>query len=120
MIDFVWIDDVVGALIRAGFGEYVRGPVNIASGHSIALSEVAQRVLLVTGSSSRIRYEAGRTIEVTKFEADITMSQHLFHLELCLDPLRHLGDVVDSIRSEQGLGYSTPDSHPPLGTAVLR
>jgi UDP-glucose 4-epimerase len=120
VIDFVWIQDVVGALIRAGFGEYVRGPVNIASGHGLALSEVAERVLLVTGSSSRIRYEAARTIEVIKFEADITMSQHLFHLERCLDPLRHLADVVDSIRFEQGLGYSTPDSHPPLGTPVLR
>jgi nucleoside-diphosphate-sugar epimerase len=32
VLDFVWIDAAADALIRAAFGRYIRGPVNIGSG----------------------------------------------------------------------------------------
>jgi len=57
--------------------------------------------LHATGSSSQIQYLPSRDVEVTRFEADTTMSRRLFRIEMRPDPLWRLGDVVESIRSAQ-------------------
>jgi UDP-glucose 4-epimerase len=101
VVDFVWIGDVVDALVQAGLGAYIETPVNFGSGHGVTVEELAQRVLHATGSSSQIQYLPSRDVEVTRFEADTTMSQRLFHIETRPDPLWRLGDVVESIRSAQ-------------------
>jgi UDP-glucose 4-epimerase len=107
IVDFVWIGDVVDALVQAGLGEYIQTPVNLGSGRGVTVQELAQRVLQVAGSSSQVRYMASRAIEVTRFEADTTMAHRLFHIETRLDPLWRLGDVVESIRSAHSASAST-------------
>lgn len=101
VVDFVWIGDVVDVLVQAGLGEYMETPVNFGSGHGVTVEKLAQRVLHATGSSSQIQYLPSRDVEVTRFEADTTMSRRLFRIEMRPDPLWRLGDVVESIRSAQ-------------------
>ena len=45
VLDFVWVDTVVDALMKAAFGPLIRGPVNIGSGKGTTVSELAQRIV---------------------------------------------------------------------------
>ena len=52
--DFTYIDDVVDANIRAmkkGSGEY-----NIGGGHNISIQKLAEKIITVNNSSSKIEY----------------------------------------------------------------
>src|SRR5580698_8136952 len=52
---FCYVDDLVDGLIRMmATGPEVTGPVNIGNPHEIPVSELAARVIRLTGSSSRI------------------------------------------------------------------
>jgi len=67
LIDFVWIDVVVEALIAAGTGPLIDRPINIGSGRGVTLKELAETVLRLTGSTSPIRVHAPRPEEVSSF-----------------------------------------------------
>lgn len=41
ILNFVWIDVVVDALIKAALGSYIRGPVNIGSGKGTTIFDCA-------------------------------------------------------------------------------
>ncbi len=52
---FCFVDDLVGGLMRLmGTGNDVTGPVNLGNPHEIPVRELAERVIALTGSSSRI------------------------------------------------------------------
>ncbi len=56
ILDFVWIDVVVDALIRAAFGSYIRGPVNIGSGKGTTILDLARRMVDLSRSDSEIKW----------------------------------------------------------------
>jgi UDP-glucose 4-epimerase len=96
LIDFVWIDTVVDALIKAGVGPMVRGPINIGSGKGVTVSELARRVVRLTGSSSPIHNVDRRHQEVARFVANIRRGQKLLGIPAPEDPLEHLPKVLFS------------------------
>jgi UDP-glucose 4-epimerase len=96
VLDFVWIGDVIAALVHTGFNTYFSEPINIGSGRGTTLPELARQVLKATGSRSVIQQARPREVEVDRFVADITRARH----ELSFDPappLLHLQDVVEGL-----------------------
>lgn len=87
ILDFVWIDTIVDALLKAAFGPYIRGPVNVGSGKGTAIAELAHRVVSLTGSLSEVLVVEERTQEVGRFVADITRGKKLLGLSEPADPL---------------------------------
>jgi len=87
LLDFVWIDTVVDALIRAALGRYIRGPVNVGSGIGTTIVDLARRITKLTRSSSRIEITEERGQEVGRFVADITRARHLLEIHETEDPL---------------------------------
>ena len=69
VLDFVWIDTVVDSLMKAGFGESIKGPLNVGSGKGTVVRDLAGRVLETTGSSSPIHLAESRDVEVARFVA---------------------------------------------------
>jgi UDP-glucuronate decarboxylase len=54
---FCYVDDLVEGLIRLmATGDDVTGPINIGNPHEIPVSELAERVIRLTGAGSRITY----------------------------------------------------------------
>ena len=63
--DFVYVKDVVGALIRGVESDYTGGPLNIGSGREIPVSELANIII------SRIEQLQNRKIEAKYLERDV-------------------------------------------------
>ena len=87
ILDFVWIDTVVDALIRAGFGRYIHGPMNVGSGKGTTVVDLARRIAKLTESSSKIEVTEEREQEVGRFVADITRARRLLGIQEPEDPL---------------------------------
>jgi UDP-glucose 4-epimerase len=100
IVDFVWIGDVVDALIRAGFGDYLHIPVNIGSGIGVTIKELASRIVSETGSPSAVQVAPPRDIEVCGFVAGVDSSRQLLAMPERSDPLFRLGDAADWLRED--------------------
>jgi len=98
VIDFVWIDTAVEALLQLGLGPYIPGPLNIASGTGIAIFELASRVVSAAGSSSTIEIAPAREVEVMRFVADVTAARSALNLPVPEDPLFGLPEVIQAAR----------------------
>jgi nucleoside-diphosphate-sugar epimerase len=77
ILDFVWIGTVVDALVKAGLGRLIRGPVNVGSGRGVAIAELARRVVQLSNSSSPVRIVPERKQEVGRFVADLTRAKRV-------------------------------------------
>jgi UDP-glucose 4-epimerase len=93
VLDFVWIDTVIDALIYAG-NTGLPGPTNVGTGVGTSILELASRILEVTGSRSGIARVPARGAEVTRFVADI-MRMRALGLKPDADPLAHLPAMAD-------------------------
>ena len=68
--DFIFIKDVVGAFsasLQSDFGEIV---VNIASGMPVSVLELAQKIISLSGSKSKIKFEKSRQGDIANSCAD--------------------------------------------------
>jgi UDP-glucose 4-epimerase len=92
VIDFLWVGTCVDALLFAA-EHGLPGPVNIGSGVGTRILELAERILQVTGSSSRVVRTAARVVEVAKFVAD-TQRMRALGLVPESDPLAHLSEIA--------------------------
>lgn len=73
--DFVYVEDVVGALLFAATTPGLTGVYNVGYGGQITVLEVAQRILALAGSASPIQYLAERTGDVRHSRADVAKLQ---------------------------------------------
>jgi nucleoside-diphosphate-sugar epimerase len=94
ILDFVHVDHVVKALMRAGFGKHVACPVNVGSGKGTTVAELAERILKLANSDSRICWMPARDIEVTRFIADTTRARTLLQLEETGGGLERLPELI--------------------------
>jgi UDP-glucose 4-epimerase len=101
ILDFIWIDMVIDALVWAGNAEPPTGPVNVGSGRPTDLSVLANRILSESRSSSQLMVVPARDVEVSRFVADTTLMRQTLGLRPPEDPLRHLGELIEAAAREQ-------------------
>ncbi len=86
---FQYVDDLIEALIRMmNTPESVTGPVNIGNPHEFTILELAQKIIAMTGSKSKIIYEQLPEDDPVQRKPDITMAGALlnkWHPEIKLD-----------------------------------
>jgi UDP-glucose 4-epimerase len=87
VIDFVWVDQVVEALVRAASIGSVERPINVGSGRGTRILELAERILALRDSRSRLDLQPARGVEVARFVADITQMRACLELAPPDDPL---------------------------------
>lgn len=73
--DFVHVDDVVRANLRAATTSAVGEAYNVGTGESISIRELAELVVEVTGSESEIEHTAGRAGDIDRSRADVTKAR---------------------------------------------
>jgi UDP-glucose 4-epimerase len=74
--DFVYVDDVAMANIAALNSEFRNGEIfNIASGTRVSINELAEQIIQLANSSSKIVYAPGRTGDIFYSQADVTKAK---------------------------------------------
>lgn len=74
--DYVYVDDVVSALVAAATAPNVNGKIiNIGSGKETAVSELVSLVLSITGSNAEVIYNPQASGGVSRMCADIRLAQ---------------------------------------------
>jgi UDP-glucose 4-epimerase len=74
--DFVFVDDVVSALVAAATAPNINGLVlNIGSGRETSIRELIKAVLEVTGSKAEVIYNAQTSGGVSRMCADISLAR---------------------------------------------
>ena len=99
LLDFVWIETVVGALIRAAERPWRGGAMNIGSGRGCSLRALSQRIKDCAKSQSPVVPGAPRAAEVVRFVSDISLAVKHLDLTRPEDPLAHLPSLVMAVRS---------------------
>jgi UDP-glucose 4-epimerase len=94
LIDFVWIDDTVEALIRAAIIEGPLPPINVASGTGTKIIDLARRISRLTGGHGQLKILPARPVEVTRFVASVDRMREILGIEPPLDPLVHLPSLL--------------------------
>jgi nucleoside-diphosphate-sugar epimerase len=100
ILDFVPIHVVVAALRRSGETSLHGMPVNVGSGTGTSLTALAERVRGLPGVDIGMHTLPARSVEVTRFVADVKQMRDLLKLEPPVDPLEALTDVWESTRSD--------------------
>ena len=86
-IDFIWIDIVVEALLRAAEYDVVGCPINIGSGQGTSILDLGRRIIEISGSKSKLEILPARSAEVVRFAAHNGRMRSLLNLQPPDDPL---------------------------------
>jgi len=74
--DYVYVDDVVSALVAAATAPNINGLViNVGSGLETSIKDLIKQVLDVTGSNAEVIYNAQTSGGVSRMRADLTLSR---------------------------------------------
>lgn len=102
VIDFVSIEIVVETLLQSLFNkEAIAGPTNVGSGKGTTLFDLANKIMELTHSKSKVVVEPPRSVEVVKFTADVTRFKQIFNVPLKEEPLYYLPKMIEKLKNEQ-------------------
>lgn len=101
-LDFVWIDQVVEALVRSAASDIPLPPINVASGAGTRITDLARRIVLLTGGRSTVKLVPARPVEVVRFVASVDRMRQLLGLEPAVDPLGELHRLVPALVARAG------------------
>jgi UDP-glucose 4-epimerase len=90
VIDFVWVGQVVDALMRAGAHQGQLPIINIGSGTGTRIVDLARRIQRLAERQGHVGLQPARPMEVTRFIAKVERMQQLLKIEPPLDPLVQL------------------------------
>ena len=94
VIDFIWVGDVVRALLAAAGAEQNLPPINVASGTGTKILDLARRIAQLSSSGADIRVEPRRSIEVMRFVCSTDRMSHLLSIDPPADPLSQLANMI--------------------------
>jgi UDP-glucose 4-epimerase len=76
--DFVFVDDIVDALLAAATASDVnRAVINIGSGQEATINELAETAARVTGNQASILHNKGQSGGVSRLVADVSLASQL-------------------------------------------
>jgi UDP-glucose 4-epimerase len=94
LIDFVWVGQVVEALVRAA---EIRSPlptINVGSGTGCRIIDVARRILRMSAGRGHLKLLPARAVDVTRYVADVSRMRQMLAIEPSDDPLAFLEGMV--------------------------
>lgn len=100
VIDFLWIEQAVQALIRAVHVNAAAGPFNLGSGTGTTVRQLAELIQHHIPTASPAVQLPPREHDVAAYVADIGKAVRYGLLDDPGQPLRHLDAVIESIRHD--------------------
>jgi UDP-glucuronate decarboxylase len=109
---FCYVDDLIEGFVRlVATGDDITGPVNLGNPHEVSVSELADRVIRLTGSRSRIVHHELPQDDPLQRCPDITLARSTLSWEprVALDDgLTRTIAYFDRMLTERGEARSTP------------
>ena len=94
--DFVFVEDVIQANLRAAISEKSDGEViNIAHGKTINIGTLAEMIIEITGSQSSVVYKSPRERDIVHSAADLEKAKVLLSYEPQIDLKSGLSKTID-------------------------
>jgi UDP-glucose 4-epimerase len=93
VIDFVWISHVLDALAKAGTLDGPLPPINVGSGTGTRIVDLARRIARLADGQPHIQLLPARSVEVTRFIANVDRMRQYLRIEPPLDPLGNVADL---------------------------
>lgn len=97
IIDFVWVGDVVQALLSAGRSDVALPPINVASGTGTKILDLARRISQLAASAGDVKVVPRRSIEVSRFVGSTDRMQQLLGVSPVADSLAHLANMIRAV-----------------------
>lgn len=97
--DFVYIDDIAQANLRASTTNAVGKAYNIGTGSSVTIRELAELIQDITDTSSDIVHTESRSGDIEHSEADISQAQKRLNYEPTVSLRDGLKQTIDWYRS---------------------
>lgn len=94
IIDFVHVDTIVEALIKASEMPQFSMPINIGSGKGTTVLELANKMCVLSGKENNIKLFPAREYEVKGYVADITRMKNILGIIPPEDPLWGLPELM--------------------------
>jgi UDP-glucose 4-epimerase len=94
VLDFVWVGQIVEALMRTSELEGPTPPINVGSGTGTRIIDLARRIRLMAGSHSHVQIVPARAVEVVQYVARVDRMRQLLRIEPSPDPLANLPELV--------------------------
>jgi UDP-glucose 4-epimerase len=84
--DYVYVDDVVSALVAAATAPSINGLlINVGSGTETSIRDLIKCVLQVTGSQAEVIYNAKTSGGVSRMCADLSLAGHKLNYRSSID-----------------------------------
>lgn len=100
--DFTFVTDTVTGLIKASNEEGLIGQaVNIARGEEVSINHVADIVLKLTGSKSKIVHRQSRPHDVVKHYADVSKAKKLLNFKPGINIEEGIGLYIKSLEENK-------------------
>jgi UDP-glucuronate decarboxylase len=100
---FCFVDDLVEGFVRLmATGPDITGPINIGNPHEIPVRELAERIIHITGASSRIVHRPLPEDDPLQRCPDITMAQNLLGWQPTVELDAGLAKTVDYFKQMLG------------------
>jgi UDP-glucose 4-epimerase len=90
VLDFIWVDVVIEALLRVLDLDAMPEAVNVGSGKGTSITKLAERILSLSDGGSAIALCPARDEEVVRFVADTQRMRDVLGIVPPGDPLSHL------------------------------
>lgn len=97
IIDFIWVGDVVRAMLRAAELDVALPPINVASGTGTKIGDLARRISRLADSRAETRILPRRSQEVMRFIGSTDRMAQLLGVAPAPDPLSHLQEMVRTL-----------------------
>jgi nucleoside-diphosphate-sugar epimerase len=94
VLDFVWVGQVVEALVRAGRLDGPVPAINIGSGTGTRIIDLARRIARLAECQPKIQLVPARRMDVTRYIANVDRMRQILRLEPLLDPLGKLSELI--------------------------
>jgi UDP-glucose 4-epimerase len=95
VIDFISVSVVAEALLCAAETGSWHGAVNIGSGTGTRITDLASKIINLSGSSSKIRFLPAREEEVVGYVADVSAMEQVLGILRPADPLDGLPALLN-------------------------
>jgi UDP-glucose 4-epimerase len=94
ILDFIWVTDVVDAMLRAADSDISLPPINVVSGTGTKILDLARRIGHLMGQACEVKLVPRRSIEVTRFVGNPERMTQLLGLTPAPDPLANLAGLI--------------------------
>ncbi|MCX8024375.1 MAG: SDR family NAD(P)-dependent oxidoreductase [Thermanaerothrix sp.] len=98
IIDFIWVETVVEALVRSASLPTHTDPINIGHGKGVPILALAKRILELTNSPSQLVLKPPRAAEVVRYEPRVERMHTLLGLHPAEEALEHLPKLISTWR----------------------